>query len=624
MRPTILHHLCWVLSFSLGLQTGCRRKVPPPPVQVPEAIASSSQGAVGLVTEAEASSYTSLYLVLPSEVAPGLAATSPVESSDPDPVKESSGPVGIPTDSTSETSAPSSPWSLKVIVPTLVGSVAVGAAGGYVVHLLSKSGSKVGSTAGTSRSEPEGFDPRLSARPDDPKTGVLKHPVPEVGKPQAFKGTVDAALQPASVQPGAIRAGNAQQVRQHLRNNPPDMMDQAVVIVPSTEVPALRVALQSDHPAHRIEVQKLDKPDPSIVSRTNTDQVSAISLVPFQRLSARRIFKAFTTTDTALPTPTGSAKMSVTLDGTTFDVERLGSGTFGTTYKYTDVSSDTSLAVKVFHNETKSRDELDKMAPSKRAGRIESGRAARLREAMSAHRYMEILRDEPQFLRSFGVFQTRGLVVHLQELGGKPLSATSVIRAGPRPLRTDDQEFGRIGVDILEGLSTLERKELIHGDIKAGNFILGLDGRAKFVDLDDMRSARDGGRGQTYTRSHMAPERKDNRKHTIDPGKAGLGPEDIENAVKLTIKRDVFSVAMTFLEIRVGRDFPKTSNYEVKEGAEGLNKVEIGKLHDAIRKASLSQEEKNLYIEMLDFDPSKRLSASEALKKFRKLPFMAQ
>lgn len=186
----------------------------------------------------------------------------------------------------------------------------------------------------------------------------------------------------------------------------------------------------------------------------------------------------------------------------------LGSGGQGSTYHALDSSLGREVVIKAFHGQEP---------------------RALLKEARALARI-----DHPQVVRVHDVEAIGDQVwLVMEHIEGGALRD----RIGRGPL--EPRVFRRVAHDLMAGLEAVHRAGLVHRDVKPGNVLLTLDGRAKLADLglatedtdaDETASAGADGAG---TVAYMSPEQA-----------KGLRPATAS---------DRFSAALTLYEAYTGR-----------------------------------------------------------------------
>lgn len=154
--------------------------------------------------------------------------------------------------------------------------------------------------------------------------------------------------------------------------------------------------------------------------------------------------------------------------------------------------------------------------------------------------------------------------------------------------------------DLTDGFAEIHKKGLSHGDFKPANAVLGMDGRAKIIDLDDLEPT---GIGQVKPKNansttwiYKAPEM------WYDPPKFDLDWQ----------KGDVYSLGMSMLEMRLQKPFSQIYKemYKVEFKMGDVNDYSIftsgqfyRDLPNYLKRMDLKQmPEKNLVLSMLNPD----------------------
>lgn len=163
--------------------------------------------------------------------------------------------------------------------------------------------------------------------------------------------------------------------------------------------------------------------------------------------------------------------------------DRLGEGEMGTVYRATDISLQRDVAIKL----VRIRDDTDPQSlerlrqEAQAAGKINHPRVAQVYALnfSNGHPYlvMELVPGEDlgQFLARNGAMNERQVL--------------------------------KVAIETAEGLSALNRENLVHGDIKPSNIVLDRDGRAKLVDFGLSGMSRFDSEGRLIgTPDYIAPE----------------------------------------------------------------------------------------------------------------------
>ncbi len=126
--------------------------------------------------------------------------------------------------------------------------------------------------------------------------------------------------------------------------------------------------------------------------------------------------------------------------------------------------------------------------------------------------------------------------------------------------RSDEQTI-TLMIAIAEGLAAAHANHLIHRDLKPSNVLVDVDGNIKIVDFDTVKDLRDPTQTRTSERMvsdlYAAPEVLD-----------GATGSETESAIDA--RADIYSLAVTGIFLRSGRDPPKTSMNRMHVAVAGL------------------------------------------------------
>ncbi len=156
--------------------------------------------------------------------------------------------------------------------------------------------------------------------------------------------------------------------------------------------------------------------------------------------------------------------------------------------------------------------------------------------------------------------------------------------------RIEERVALRMALDVADGLSALHREGLVHGDIKPGNIVLDRDGNAKLVDFGLSGMTRlDSSGALVGTPNYIAPE--------------------LLRGAADTHRSDLFSLGATLYHLLSGQ-----------APIEGEKTIDVLKAKLFRRPAPLgrfarhvSQPTRNLVMRMLEPDPEKRQTDSDAV-----------
>jgi alkyl hydroperoxide reductase subunit AhpC len=194
----------------------------------------------------------------------------------------------------------------------------------------------------------------------------------------------------------------------------------------------------------------------------------------------------------------------------------LGSGSFGVVYRARDLTLERNVALKVF-----------------RPGRVGSPRTF-LNEARAAAAL-----NHPNVCTIHAVDDSDGVsMIVMEYLDGEPLD--KVLKNGKLPL----EDVKRIGRQVAGGMSAAHASNVVHGDLKPANIMVGSDGLAKVMDF-----------GLAHRRSSGAPH-DSGMQETIDPSAmsgtpAYMSPEQTRSE-PASPQSDVFSLGLMLYEMLSG------------------------------------------------------------------------
>jgi len=221
----------------------------------------------------------------------------------------------------------------------------------------------------------------------------------------------------------------------------------------------------------------------------------------------------------------------------------LGVGAFGETYRAFDRNRQQYIALKFYIRSDNVENDL-------------------IRELQRATEFFH-----PNLIRYFDVYELSDSKRFLQ-VGVLELASEGDFKKNRALLLSDPSQLKVVLRDVLEGLWYLEKKKMLHGDIKVENILLNREERlvAKITDFGISRSLRPvsgqsssgGKRAFGGTPSHMAPE-------LLDPE---FAIKDTNGQAIITYNADLwsFGVMLYFLftqEVPFGRMDDQTTLSEV-------------------------------------------------------------
>ncbi len=195
----------------------------------------------------------------------------------------------------------------------------------------------------------------------------------------------------------------------------------------------------------------------------------------------------------------------------------LGSGTFGVVYQARDLTLERTVALKVF-----------------RPGRIGTPRKF-LDEARAAAAL-----NHPNVCTIYAVDETDGIsMIVMEHVNGRPLDR--LLAAGKLPMT----EVRRIGRQIALGMAAAHAGQVVHGDLKPGNIMVGDSGAAKIMDF-----------GLAHRAATAEPGEATGSWETVEPGglsgtPAYMSPEQARSE-PATPQSDVFSLGLMLYEMLSG------------------------------------------------------------------------
>ena len=191
--------------------------------------------------------------------------------------------------------------------------------------------------------------------------------------------------------------------------------------------------------------------------------------------------------------------------------EKIGKGSFGTVYKAIHKASKMTVAVKII-----SCDDLNQASPQKEIS------------------IMKLCDESDYIVKYYGSYFSKKnneiwIILEYCDCG----SAADFMLSIGRPFK--EIEIASIIEMILEGLTLMHDKNLIHRDIKGANILLNIDGYAKLgdfgvgvqLDKDELRSSR---KGTPYW----------------------MSPQVVTNS-KYDCKTDIWSLGITCIELATGQ-----------------------------------------------------------------------
>jgi calcium/calmodulin-dependent protein kinase I len=160
---------------------------------------------------------------------------------------------------------------------------------------------------------------------------------------------------------------------------------------------------------------------------------------------------------------------------------------------------------------------------------------------------------------------------------------------------------------ILEGLSYVHKKNIIHNDMKPENILCTAE-KCFLIDFGHAKTVEEIDEKLCGTADYWSPER-------IDYYKSIYVLQD-QNAIKWSEKDDIWATGVSFYSLLTGQALlPHLFHPRrvVKRTREEML-TDFTKNIEALRKPGVDENLINLLKGMLEFDPAKRLSAEQALQ----------
>jgi serine/threonine protein kinase len=196
-------------------------------------------------------------------------------------------------------------------------------------------------------------------------------------------------------------------------------------------------------------------------------------------------------------------------------VALLGKGAQGVVYKGVDEKTNAPVAIKI-------------LAP--KMARVPEFKARFLRETQ-----MTLSLDHPNIVKGLKSGVEAGLLYYVMEFAeGKDLHDL-VETSGP----LDEPALLALGVQAADALAYAHAHNLVHRDVKPGNFILSSKGHLKILDLG------------------LAKDQAANRDLTMEGSVFGtpgyISPEAVHDSKAVTPRSDVFSLGATLYKAATGK-----------------------------------------------------------------------
>ena len=204
--------------------------------------------------------------------------------------------------------------------------------------------------------------------------------------------------------------------------------------------------------------------------------------------------------------------------------------------------------------------------------------------------------NEESLFNNNGIYQCEQVYYEIEELAenGELFNYVYELNRG-----FNDEICAKIFINILKSVELLHKKGIIHGDIKPENVLIGNDFSIKLIDFGFSEKVMNDDyiiNSTSGTDTYCSPEI---RKGHIQ-GYNG-------------IKSDIFSLGVLLFVIRAGQ-FPfSVSGYIDKKYRLIMNK-NYEEYWKGFEKYNFSDEFKDLFIHLVCYDPSERLSIDEILE----------
>lgn len=196
--------------------------------------------------------------------------------------------------------------------------------------------------------------------------------------------------------------------------------------------------------------------------------------------------------------------------------EMIGKGGMGVVYKARHLHINRTAAIKMINKEFVDEPQI------RQRFKIEASTLAELQHPNVVDIFDYIESDE-----------TMALIMEYVE--GQSLSDYIKTTTGPIP----EEKAVQLFVQILDGLEYAHQRNVVHRDIKPGNFIVTNDGRVKILDfgIAKILSAKDGGLTKTGAKIGTIPY---------------MSPEQVQGH-KVNHLTDIYSLGVTLFEMLTGQ-----------------------------------------------------------------------
>jgi serine/threonine protein kinase len=193
--------------------------------------------------------------------------------------------------------------------------------------------------------------------------------------------------------------------------------------------------------------------------------------------------------------------------------------------------------------------------------------------------------------------------------------------------RLTDYETQSVTHQILSGLHCLHLAHVIHRDLKPGNVLISLDGNVKIADLGLARAVNDDGTDYeealteyVVTRWYRAPEimlTAGQYTYAVDTWSLGCILAEMLTKRRLFEGKDAMDQIRTIL-VTLGTPSPADLTWVPGPGRKFIERCDASTNGESFRKLlkwpGANPMAMNLVARMLNFDPSKRISADKALR----------
>lgn len=197
---------------------------------------------------------------------------------------------------------------------------------------------------------------------------------------------------------------------------------------------------------------------------------------------------------------THALPLRTTLNGRYLIGQVLGSGGFGITYSAWDQTAGQRVAIKELYPQERVFRGQDGLTVIPNQGEETELEVLRTRFQQEAS-FLRELQDEKNVVKVFDLFSCNGTVYYSMEfLEGTDLR-NYLKKYGPMDWRT----LAPMLRDLLQALSRLHAKKLIHRDISPDNLFLTTDYTLHLIDFGSVRTYQGNRRFTVYLKNHFSP-----------------------------------------------------------------------------------------------------------------------